>query len=571
MDIQKNYQRWLDSPRVSAEDKETLRAMTPEQINDAFFKNAEFGTGGLRGILGPGTNRVNVHTVGRVSLGFALYLKERFPEDGLARGIAISHDNRFFSREFTLLTAEIFNKVGFKVYIFDSLRSTPELSFAVRENGCVGGVMITASHNPKEYNGYKVYDERGCQMVPDLVEGLLAVIDSLPDELSFEVPEDGEKGELVVLGEAFDRSYYEKVKTVQVHPELYKKGFKVIYTPQHGASYEGAMAVFSELGYEIIPVKEQCVHDPNFGATLSPNPEVASAWDLPLAYAERYRAQLVVMTDPDGDRCGLAYRGKDGKYHRLTGNESAALLVDYILGEKKRKRALPKNSIMYDTIVSSSLARTVAESYGVKVESFLTGFKYIGSRIAYYEDRPNGPKFVFGYEESYGCLAAPFVRDKDGIQAILLYTEMALFHYRNGNDLGAMLEELQQRYGYHLALTRDKYFEGMEGNAEMHALMERLHANPCTEFCSIAVDTVGDYLTDLMKHADGTYEEIEGLPKSDVVKFFLEDGSTITVRPSGTEPKVKFYIEVVGERKDGLEEKADALFADLKKQLGIKG
>ena len=569
MDIQSNYERWLNSPRVSAQDKETLRAMTREQIDDAFFKNAEFGTGGLRGVLGPGTNRVNEHTVGKVSLGFALYLKSRFPEDGLQRGIAISHDNRYFSREFTLLTAEIFNKVGFKVYIFDALRSTPELSFAVREMGCVGGVMITASHNPKNYNGYKVYDEKGCQMIPSLVEDLLAVIDGLPDELSYEVPENPVKGELVILGDELDQKYYARVKEVQVHPELNKKGFKVIYSPQHGASYEGAMAVFSSLGYEIIPVKEQCVHDPNFGATLSPNPEVAKAWDLPLEYARQHKAQLVVMTDPDGDRCGLAYLGKDGDYHRLTGNESAALLVDYILGEKKKEGLLPENPVMYDTIVSSSLAKVIAESYGVSVESFLTGFKFIGSRIGFYEEQENGPTFVFGYEESYGCLAAPFVRDKDGIQAILLYTEMALYHYRNHVDLGEALDELQRHYGYHLALTKDKYFEGMEGNQQMHALMDRLHEDPCKEFCGVPVVAVGDYLTDKMTYADGRVEDIVGLPKSDVVKFFLEDGSTLCVRPSGTEPKVKFYIEVVDQQKYGLAEKADRLYADLKRQAGI--
>ncbi len=570
MDIQSNYERWLDSPVVSEEDKAILRGMSQEEINDAFFKNAEFGTGGLRGVLGPGTNRVNIHTVGRISVGFALYLAERFPEDGKERGIAISHDNRFCSREFTLLAADIFNRMGFNVYIYPELRSTPELSFAVRENGCCGGIMITASHNPKNYNGYKVYDEKGCQIVPGLVRRLLEIIDGLPDELSYEVPEDENPGELIMLGDEIDQKYYGLVKTVQVHPELDKKDFKVVYSPQHGASYKGAMAVFTDLGYEIIPVREQCVHDPNFGATLSPNPEVAKAWDLPLAYGKRYDAQLVVMTDPDGDRCGLAYKGKDGEYHRLTGNESAALLLDYILSEKKKMGVLPENPVMYDTIVSSSLAKQVAESYGVKVESFLTGFKFIGSRIGYYEDQGEGPTFVFGYEESYGCLAAPFVRDKDGIQAILLYTEMTLFHYRNGIDLGEALDALQQRLGYHLAITKDAYFEGMEGNATMRALMDGLHTNPVREFLGIPVAAVGDYLSDVMTYADGHTEEIVGLPASDVVKFFLEDGSTICVRPSGTEPKVKFYIEVVAKEKAGLADKADALFADLAKKLGIK-
>lgn len=568
MDVQSNYERWLNSPRVSEEDKETLRQMSQEQKNDAFFKNAEFGTGGLRGVLGPGTNRVNVHTVGRISVGFAQYLKSRFPKDADRMGIAISHDNRHFSRTFTLLAADIFNRMGMKVYIFDDLRSTPELSYAVRENGCCGGIMITASHNPKNYNGYKVYDEKGCQLIPSLVEEMLRFIDALPDELSYEVPEAKAKGELITLGADFDAKYHALVKQVQVHPELDKKGFKIIYTPQHGASYEGAMAVFSSLGYEIIPVKEQCVHDPNFGATLSPNPEVAKAWDLPLEYARKNDAELVVMTDPDGDRCGLAYRGKDGDYHRLTGNESAALLIDYILSEKKKMGVLPQNPVMYDTIVSSSLGRAVAESYGVKVESFLTGFKFIGSRIGYYEDQGEGPTFVFGYEESYGCLAAPFVRDKDGIQAILLYTEMALFYFRKGIDLGEAYEALQKRFGYHLAVMKDMYFEGMEGNATMKRLMDGLHKEPCKEISGIAVDFVEDYLSDERTFADGRKEAIVGLPPSDVLKFFLKDGSTLCIRPSGTEPKVKFYIEVVGE-KEGLSTKAEKLYSDFEASLGL--
>lgn len=571
MNVEQNYRRWMDSPRVSAEDKAALSSLSEKERDDAFFKNAEFGTGGMRGVLGPGTNRINGHTIGRVTVGFGLYLKQHLGEKALSMGVAISHDNRFFSREFTMQSAEILADMGYKVYIFDMLRATPELSFAVREKGCAGGIMITASHNPKNYNGYKVYDEKGCQLIPSLVDELLAILDKLPDELSYEVPKAEKRGEVITLGEDIDEKYYALVKKTQIHPELDKKGFRVIYSPQHGASYEGAMKVFQSLGYEIIPVKEQCVHDPNFGATESPNPEVEKAWTLPLEYAVKNKAHLVVMTDPDGDRCGLAYLGKDGEYHRLTGNESGALLVDYLLSEKKKMGTLPEKPIMYDTIVSSSLARDVAESYGVKVESFLTGFKFIGSRIGYYEEQPNGPTFVFGYEESYGCLLAPFVRDKDGIQAILLYTEMALFYYRKGLDLGEALENLFHRFGYRLATTKDIYFEGMDGNAKMKALMGGLHEKPLTSFCGIRVARIGDYkkqtMTDLATNAA---TPIKGLPVSDVVKFFLEDNSTVCVRPSGTEPKVKFYIEVVSDKKDGLKEKAEALFQDLLKQAGVK-
>ena len=569
MDVQANYQRWLDSPRVSEEDKKTLRLLSQDQINDAFYKNAEFGTAGMRGVLGPGTNRINEHTIGRVTVGFGLYLKDLYGQDGLARGVAISHDNRFFSREFTLQSADILNKMGFKVYIFDSLRSTPELSFTVREKNCCAGIMITASHNPKDNNGYKIYDEKGCQYVPHLVEDLLKFVNALPDELSYEIPVSEKKGKRIVLGAALDAKYQSLVKKIQVHPELDKKGFKVVYSPQHGASYEGAMAVFTSLGYEIIPVAEQCVHDPNFGATKSPNPELEAAWILPLEYARKYDADLVVMTDPDGDRCGLAYRGKDGEYHRLTGNESGALLIDYIISEKKKMGVLPENPVLYDTIVTSSLGRKVAQSYGVNVESFLTGFKFIGDRIGYYEDQGNGPTFIFGYEESYGCLAADFVRDKDGIQAILLYTEMTLFHHRNGRDLGEAFDELQQRFGYHKAIMKDVYFKGVEGSQIMKNMLDGMRNAPAKEFIGIPVVSIADYLTDIHTFADGHTEAIENLPPSNVLKYFLQDGSTICVRPSGTEPKVKFYIEVVADKKDGLDEKAEAIYADLRQKAHI--
>ena len=424
MDYQANYQRWLASAKLSEEERKTLLGMTETEKQDAFFKDAEFGTGGMRGILGPGTNRLNRWTVGRVTIAFGLFLLKTYP-NAREMGVVISHDNRFFSREFTLQSAEILNKMGIKAYIFDALRPTPELSFAVRYCGACGGIMITASHNPREYNGYKVYDHTGCQLVPDAIAPMLEILASLPNELDVEVPAYEKKAETVMLGKDVDDEYVKLVEGCQLKPELDKKGFKIIYTPQHGASYESAIRVFSEVGYEIIPVKEQCVHDPNFGATLSPNPEVEKAWVLALDYAKRYNANLVVMTDPDGDRCGLAYLSSKGTYERLTGNQSAALLIDYLFSNMIEMGKMPKDPVMYDTIVSSSLGREIAHHYGVKSESFLTGFKFIGGRIYHYEKLGHGPTFVFGYEESYGCLIQPFARDKDGVQAILLYSEMA--------------------------------------------------------------------------------------------------------------------------------------------------
>ncbi len=569
MDINEKYQRWLASPRLSEEDKKILAGLNEEEKADAFFKDAEFGTGGLRGVMGPGTNRVNDLTIGRVTVAFGQFLIENV-EDAKTRGVVISHDNRINSRHFTLLASSILNKMGLKTYIFDDLRPTPELSFGVRYAKAAGGIMITASHNPKQYNGYKVYDETGCQLVPDAIAPMLKILATLPDPLDYEVPEAKETGEQVVFGKEVDDEYVKLVESCQENPDLDKSRFKVIYTPQHGASLESALRVFSDCGYSIIPVKEQCTHDGEFGGTKSPNPEVEAAWELPLKYMEEYQADLAVMTDPDGDRCGLAYRSSQGDIRRLTGNQSGALLIDYLLSQKKLKGTLPSNGVIYDTIVTSSLGREVAASYGVKAESFLTGFKFIGERIHHYEKLGHGPTFLFGYEESYGCLIKPFVRDKDGVQAILLYTEMALYHLLHGKHLDQAFEELQQRIGFHYTSMNDAYFEGMEGAATMKRLMGELHAEPLTELAGKKVAAVEDYLNDVVIYADGHKENIVGLPKSDVLKYVFTDKSTLAIRPSGTEPKMKFYIETVGEKEAGLKEEAQGLYAAIMGRLGLK-
>ena len=569
MDINEKYQRWLASPRVSDEDKQVLADMDEEAKADAFFKDAEFGTGGLRGVMGPGTNRVNDLTIARVTVAFGQFLIQTVIE-AKRRGVVISHDNRINSRHFTLLSSGILNKMGIKTYIFDDLRPTPELSFGVRYANAAGGIMITASHNPKQYNGYKVYDETGCQLVPDAIAPMLKILATLPDPLDLSIPEDEKKGEQVIFGKEVDDEYVQLVESCQENPDLDKKNFKVVYTPQHGASLESALRVFSDCGYSIIPVKEQCVHDGAFGGTKSPNPEVASAWELPLKYMEEHHADLAVMTDPDGDRCGLAYRSREGDIRRLTGNQSGALLIDYLLSQKKAKGTLPSDGVIYDTIVTSSLGREVAASYGVKAESFLTGFKFIGDRIHHYEKLGHGPTFLFGYEESYGCLIKPFVRDKDGVQAILLYTEMALYHLRHGKHLDEAFEELQQRIGYHYTSMNDAYFEGMEGAATMKRLMNELHNEPLKELSGKPVAAVEDYLNDVIIHADGRKEPIVGLPPSDVLKYVFADHSTLAIRPSGTEPKIKFYIETVGKEEKGLQEEATSLYKAIMARLGLK-
>jgi phosphoglucomutase len=563
-----NYERWLNSVEVDEESKKTLRAMSQQQRDDAFFQDIEFGTAGMRGLLGPGTNRMNAFTVKKATIGFGLYLLEKFPR-AKAMGVVISHDNRHFSRQFTLECARILNEQGIRAYIFDSLRPTPELSYAVRRLKAAGGIMITASHNPKEYNGYKVYDENGCQLVPEKIQRLLDIIASLPDELRVEPIAAPIPAKTVTLDESIDDAYVRDVEKIQINPNLDKKGFKIIYSPQHGASYENAMRVFKDCGYEIIPVIKQCTHDPDFSGTLSPNPEDEAAYIESFKLAQQYRANLVVMTDPDGDRVGVAYLSSKGTYERFTGNQSAALLMDYIFSERQRLGILSDHGVMYDTIVTSDLGRKIARSYGLKVESFLTGFKFIGDRIAHYEELGQGPDFEFGYEESYGCLIAPFVRDKDGIQAILLYCEMALWHFRRGEPLDVAFDNLEKRYGYHEDLNDSIYFEGSLGLATMKKIMDGLHANPPKQVDGLDVIEVQDYAKRLISRADGSTEQTD-LPSSEVVKLILSDGSTIAIRPSGTEPKCKFYVEAVASSDEGLAQKARDLSSSLKKALGVK-
>ena len=560
-----NYQRWLNSPKVDEKTKQELRNMNQAQIDDAFFKDVEFGTAGMRGVLGPGTNRLNDFTVRKATVGYAQYVLELFP-NAKEMGVVISHDNRHQSREFTLLTAKVLNEFGIKAYIFDALRPTPELSFAVRYLKACGGVMITASHNPKEYNGYKVYDETGCQLVPEKISRLLELIAALPNELDVEYKKADKLGETIVLDNKVDDEYVRLCESIAINKDLDKSNFKIVFTPNHGTSYVPSMRIFKDLGYDIVPVLSQCTPDPDFSGTLSPNPEDPRSYIEGLKLAKEVGAKLLVMTDPDGDRVGLGYLASDGTYQTFTGNQSAAMLLDYILSERKKKGLLSDNGVMYNTIVTSSLGKEIASYYGVKTEQFLTGFKFIGNRIDYYEKQGHGPKFEFGYEESYGCLVAPFARDKDGCQAILLYCEMALFYDKQGKPLDVVWDELQQRFGYHLDIAYSIEFKGSTGQQAMDDLMDSMHKAPLKELSGVKVVRVEDYYK--QEAYEGNKVEKITLPKSNVVKLFFENGNTITVRPSGTEPKVKFYIGMKNKNKID-KDQADKLYEELKKELKI--
>ena len=565
MNIKENYLRWLNSPIVSNKDKEILKAMSEEEIADAFFKNVEFGTAGMRGVLGPGTNRLNDHTVKKVSIAYAIYLLEKF-ENASTDGVVIAHDNRRMSREFTLLTAKVLSELGIKAYIFDSLRPTPELSFAIRKVGACGGVMITASHNPKEYNGYKVYDETGCQLIPSKIERLVDIVSSLPNELDVVYTPISHPAEIVTLDSSIDDEYVKLVEDISLDRTTDKSNFKIVFTPNHGTAYVNGMRIFKDLGFEIYPLLSQCNPDPDFSNTLSPNPEDDKSFIEPIKYAKEIGAKLIVMTDPDGDRVGLAGLNRSGEYQTFTGNQAAAMLMDYMFTILKDRGTLPNNGVMYNTIVTSPLGGIIANAFGVKHEAFLTGFKFIGSRIDYYE-KHGGPTFVFGYEESYGCLIAPFARDKDGLQAITLYSEMANYYDKQGLTLDEVWDNILAKYGYIEDCCYNMAFKGPIGATKMKALMDTLHNNPYIEILGSKVIKVEDYQKQIT--TDNGVETPIDLPVSDVVKLTFDDGSIICVRPSGTEPKVKFYMSARATSKEELAGKCERLYQDLVKVLDL--
>lgn len=563
--IQDNYLRWLNSTIVSSKDKEILKNMSEEEKADAFFKNVEFGTAGMRGVLGPGTNRLNSHTVRKAVIAFAIYLIEKF-DDAYTSGVVISHDNRHMSREFTLLCAKVMSEFGIKVYLFDSLRPTPELSFAIRYLKACGGIMITASHNPKEYNGFKVYDETGCQLTPDKIERLINIIDDLPDELNVNFTPNIHPASIQILDETIDDEYVKAVESISINKDIDKSNFPIVFTPNHGTAYVNGMRVFKDLGFDVRPLLSQCTPDPDFSNTLSPNPEDERSFIEPIKYAKEINAKLIVMTDPDGDRVGLACLNKDGQYQTFTGNQSAAMLMDYMFESLKAKGLLPEDGVVYNTVVTSPLGEVIAKHFNLKYEAFLTGFKYIGSRIDYYEKR-GGPVFVFGYEESYGCLIAPFARDKDGLQAITLYAEMANFYDKQGKSLDIVWDELGKKYGYYDDKVFNIAFFGPVGEEKMNKLMNILHTNPYISLDGLHVVKVEDYLKSVC--FEGKKESKINLPKSDLVKLTFNDGTVIAVRPSGTEPKVKFYMSVNSKIKENNLNRCDRLFEELKKILEL--
>lgn len=541
--VEERYQKWVNSPNLDSRYKETLETMNAEEKNDAFYTTIKFGTAGMRGLLGPGTNRINIHTIRKATQGYSEYIKENGAE-ACKQGIAIGYDNRHMSRELAFDCADLLAKNGIKAYVFESLRPTPELSFAVRHLGCFGGIMITASHNPRQYNGYKLYDAKGCQLIPCLAEKVIDKVNAIEDELSIKTDiSDEVRKELVqVIGADVDRPYYDAVEGIQLNPDV-KKDITIVFSPEHGTANVPVRTIYSEVGYHFIPVEEQCTPDPDFSNTPTPNPEQPGAYELALKYAKENDADIILVCDPDADRMGVGVK-HDGEYVVMTGNQSGAVLLEYILDQMDKKGIMPENPVMFNTVVTSDLGEKVALAHNVAVEKTLTGFKFIGEKVAKYETT-HEKNYVFGYEESYGSLIKPFVRDKDAPQACLMLAEAAAVYKEQGKTLVDVLEDLYKQHGTYEESQVAVELEGEAGAKRIQQILADLRTNGLDEVAGEKVVRFEDYNDAVIKE-NGETKPLEGFTKSDVLKYYLEDGSWIAVRPSGTEPKCKFYYCVKG-------------------------
>lgn len=544
VDYMKKYKEWTTNPYFDEETKKELMELkeNEKEIQDRFYKDLEFGTAGLRGVISAGTNRINNYTVRRATFGLANYIIKNTTEKEKNRGVVIAHDNRHMSREFCMETANTLAACGIKAYIFDDLRTTPELSFALRNLNAIAGVVITASHNPPEYNGYKVYWEDGAQVMPHIANAITKEINSIHDYSQIPTINEKNKNLVVMLDEDDDSAFIEAVKKQVIRKELIQevgKNFKIVFTPLCGTGNVPIRRALSEVGFKnIIVVKEEEKPDPNFAGIDYPNPEDKRALDRGIKIAKENGADLVIATDPDCDRVGVAVKATNGEYVLLTGNQIGGMLTNYIIDGLKEKNELKENSALIKTIVTSEFGADIAKSNNVDVLNVLTGFKFIGEKIKLFE-QTNEKTYVFGYEESYGYLVGTHARDKDGVVASVLIAEMAAFYFSKGLSLYEGLIELYNKYGFFKEETISLTLKGIDGLAKIKDIISYFRENKIISINNTKVVDIKDYS-----------KGIEDLPKADVLKYFLEDGSWVAIRPSGTEPKLKFYIAVKGETEE---------------------
>lgn len=559
MNYMEIYNQWLESDYFDADTKKELENIkgNEKEIEDRFYTDLEFGTAGLRGIIAAGTNRINIYTVRRATFGLANYIIKNTTEEEKARGVVIAHDNRHMSREFCLEAANTLAACGIKAYIFDSLRTTPELSFAVRKLHTIAGIVITASHNPPEYNGYKVYWEDGAQVMPEIASAITAEVNAITDYSTIPTIKDEQKDLVVMLDDKQDTAFIEAVKTQIIKTELVKKvgkEFKIVYTPLCGTGNVPVTRALAEVGFEnVIVVPEEQNPDPNFAGIEYPNPEEHKALTRGIALAKAEGADLVIATDPDCDRVGVAVKTTTGDYALLTGNQIGAMLTNYIIESSKEENKLDPKATLVKTIVTSEFGADIARANNLDVINVLTGFKFIGQKIKSFEESGDRT-YLFGYEESYGYLVGTHARDKDGVVASLLISEMAAYYYDKGMSLYEGLQELYKKYGYFKEKTISLTLKGIEGLAKIKEIITYFRENDIKEFNNTKVVDLKDY-----------QKGIDDLPKSNVLKYFLEDGSWIAVRPSGTEPKLKFYVAVKGQDETECAEKIANIESDINK------
>ena len=547
MEYMKIYKEWIENSYFDEETKKELISIKNDikEIEDRFYKSLEFGTAGLRGIIGAGTNRINIYTIRKATYGLCNYIIKNTNEKD--RGVVIAHDNRYMSREFCLETANTLASCGIKAYIFDDLRTTPELSFAVRNLNAIAGVVITASHNPPEYNGYKVYWEDGAQVMPHIASKITDEIEAIKDYSKIPTLTDDKKELIITLTEKYDTDFIEAVKSQVIRKEVIKeigKDFKIVYTPLCGTGNVPIRRALKEVGFEnVLVVKEEENPDPNFSRIKYPNPEEKGALKRGIELAKKEGANLVIATDPDCDRVGVAVKTTSSDYVLLTGNQIGGILTNYIIEGLKEKDLLKENSVLIKTIVTSEFGSTIAKANNIEVIDVLTGFKFIGEKIKSFEENKDR-NYLFGYEESYGYLIGTHARDKDAVVTSVLISEMAGYYFSKGISLYEALIELYKKYGFFKEETISLTLKGIEGLEKIKQIMTYFRENELKSFNNINIVCIKDYLN-----------EIDNLPKSDVIKYFLEDGSFIAIRPSGTEPKLKIYIAVKGDTEKLSDEK----------------
>lgn len=558
MDIDNEYRRWC---ALAKDDNDLIKELQeienqPEKIEDAFYRDLEFGTGGLRGVIGAGTNRMNIYIVRKASQGLANYVNNHFKDN---KSIAISYDSRIKSTLFAKTAAEVFAANGLKVFIYKELMPTPCLSYAVRELHCSAGIMVTASHNPSKYNGYKVYGEDGCQITTEAAKEILSEINSLD---VFDDPKHGNFDELVKEGkieyikDEIYTKFIERVKKESLlKDEKIDKSVKIVYSPLHGTGLKPVLRILSESGYSnVIVVKEQEEPDGSFTTCPYPNPEIKEAMAVGMEYMQKNNADLLIATDPDCDRVGIAVKGKND-YVLMTGNQVGVLLLDFICNMRNKHENMPKDPVAVKTIVTTDMAKAIAEHYGVRLIEVLTGFKYIGEQILFLEQKGKEDSYIFGFEESYGYLSGSYVRDKDAVDGVFLIVEMFAYYATQGISLLDKIEELYKKYGYYSNYLKSYEFEGSSGLKKMKDIMDSFRNN---------IKSIGDRRIDKIKdYSLG----IDGLPKSNVLKLFFSDGSTVVLRPSGTEPKLKIYLSLIGDSEEENISKRDSLFKDLEALL----